>query len=108
MNFTQSVSTCMRKYATFSGRATRSEFWWFYLFIFLVYCGVNIVNATSSLSIIVSLAFLIPTLAAGSRRLHDIGKSGWWQLVCFIPIIGLVLMIIWFASDTKEAGDKYN
>ena len=117
MSFSQSISTCMRKYITFSGRATRSEYWWFYLFTLLMCWGVDMVadatfpygNLMAGLaSTILALLFLIPTISAGSRRLHDIGKSGWWQLLWFIPIIGWVLIIIWLASDTKEAGNKYN
>jgi len=57
---------------------------------------------------IVSLVFLIPVIAVGSRRLHDIGKSGWWQLLFIVPIIGWILIIVWFATNTKPEGDKYN
>ena len=65
----------------------------------------NIIIIFSS---IVSLVFVIPGFAAGSRRLHDIGKSGWWQLLWIIPIIGWILLIIWLATNTKSEGDKYN
>ena len=56
---------------------------------------------------IVSLVFFVPAIAAGSRRLHDIDKSGWWQLLFIIPIIGWILVIVWLATDTKSEGDKY-
>jgi len=114
MNFGESISTCMGKYATFSGRASRSEYWWFYLFTILMSWGSTIVagalgnSMVGILPTIISLVFLIPAIAAGSRRLHDIGKSGWWQLLLIIPIIGWILIIIWFATDTKSEGDKYN
>ena len=117
MNFGQSISTCMGKYGTFSGRASRGEYWWFYLFIILMSWGSEIVGAAifpfgnpmaDILSGIVSLVFLIPVIAAGSRRLHDIGKSGWWQLLYIIPIIGWILLIVWLATNTKPEGDKYN
>ena len=116
MNFGESISTCMGKYFTFSGRASRSEYWWFYLFTMIVSWGAQIVSSTiytigdpmvNLLPTIISLAFLFPVLAAGSRRLHDIGKSGWWQLIS-ITIIGLIPLIIWLASDTKASGDKYS
>ena len=117
MNFGQAISSCMGKYATFSGRASRSEFWWFYLFTVLMSWGSTIVagamfgfgNPDADIfSSIVSLVFVIPGFAAGSRRLHDIGKSGWWQLLWIIPIIGWILLIIWLATNTKSEGDKYN
>ncbi|MEL0071207.1 MAG: DUF805 domain-containing protein [Betaproteobacteria bacterium] len=117
MNFGQSISTCMGKYGTFSGRASRSEYWWFYLFTVLMYWGSSLV-AVGMFGLedpmreffpgIVSLVFLVPAFAAGSRRLHDIGKSGWWQLLWIIPVIGWILIIVWYATDTKLEGDKYN
>ncbi len=117
MGFSESISTCLRKYATFSGRATRSEYWWFYLFFALTTMGVWIVFSiligfgnpiVENFTSILSLAFILPVYAAGSRRLHDIGKSGWWQLILLVPLIGFILLIVWFATDTKPAGDKYN
>lgn len=114
MNFSKAISTCLGKYGTFVGRAGRSEFWWFYLFTLLMTWGSAIVGAAAGggmidlLPSLVSLAFFIPTLAAGSRRLHDIGKSGWWQLLLFIPILGWILLVIWFATNTKTEGDRFN
>ena len=58
--------------------------------------------------IVVTLVFFVPIIAAGCRRLHDMGKSGWWQLLWFIPIIGWILLIVWLATNTKPEGDKYN
>jgi uncharacterized membrane protein YhaH (DUF805 family) len=111
MNFTTAVSTCLSKYATFSGRATRSEFWWFYLFTVLLGWGATVVGATlvdggAFLGNVISLIFLIPTFAAGSRRLHDTGRSGWWQLLV-ITVIGILLLIIWFAMDSEKSSNKY-
>ena len=117
MNFTQAITTCMGKYGTFSGRASRSEYWWFYLFVVIISWGSIIVSGAmyspddlmfEILPNLVSLIFLVPGIAAGSRRLHDIGKSGWWQLLWIIPIIGWILLIVWLATNTKPEGDKYN
>lgn len=117
MNFGTAISTCMGKYATFSGRASRSEFWWFYLFTVLLSWAASITGSAmygamdpmaSLPGAIVSLALLLPVLSAGCRRLHDIGKSGWWQLIMLIPLLGLILLIVWFATDTKAEGDRYN
>ena len=116
MGFGEAISTCMGKYGTFSGRAGRSEYWWFYLFTVLMSWGSTLVAAAmfnygdlmgDIFPSIVSLAFIIPAFAAGSRRLHDIGKSGWWQLLYLLPIIGWILLIIWFATNTKVDEEKY-
>ncbi len=110
MNFGEAIATCMGKYFTFSGRAKRSEYWWFYLFTVLMNWGANMVDGIAYTggisSLLVSSAFLIPSLAVGSRRLHDIGKSGWWQLL-ILTILGVILLIVWWATDTKSEGDKY-
>ncbi|HWU84642.1 MAG TPA: DUF805 domain-containing protein [Rhodocyclaceae bacterium] len=100
MNFADAVKTCFSKYADFNGRATRSEFWWWVLFTFIVSLVLGFVS--HMLSSVFSLAVLIPSLAVGARRLHDIDRSGWWQLVLFIPLIGLILMIYWCVQEGKE------
>ena len=117
MSFGQAISTCMRKYTTFSGRAKRSEFWQFVLFVILLHAALWIVSLAvfrldgpnfPLLNCLIHLVFIIPWFAAASRRLHDIGKSGWWQLIGFIPLIGPILLIVWLATNTKASGDKYN
>jgi uncharacterized membrane protein YhaH (DUF805 family) len=117
MTFQESISTCMAKYATFEGRASRSEFWWFYLFTLIVSWAAMAVSAivlggseelTGALfELIVNLVFLVPSLAVGARRLHDIGMSGWWQLLVF-TCIGIIVLIVWWATDTNDKGDRYN
>ena len=114
MNFGQAITICMQKYSTFSGRAKRSEFWWFYLFTVLMSWGGTLVGAATFgagdsnadlMSSIISLVFLMPTLAVGSRRLHDIGRSGWWQLL-MLTGIGIILLIVWYATDTKPQDEE--
>ena len=101
----------LKKYATFTGRAQRSEYWYFILFSMIVSIILTILDVifgtlsptgTGLFSGIYSLAVFIPALAVGARRLHDIGKSGWWQLIAIIPLIGIILLIVWFATDSKE------
>jgi uncharacterized membrane protein YhaH (DUF805 family) len=95
----------IREYANFKGRATRSEFWYFTLVNFLVSLIINIVGTTLGLPIlgfIYAAALFVPSVAVGTRRLHDIGKSGWWQLIGIIPVVGWILLIIWFATKSAE------
>lgn len=94
MSFGKSISTCFSKYVTFSGRASRSEYWWFALFNFLVSFVAGFLDeaiGVSVISVIVSLALLLPGLAVAVRRCHDSNHSGWW-LLC--PIYNLVLMFL--------------
>ncbi len=106
----------LKKYATFDGRAHRTEFWMFVLVSFIVSLVLNIVDAIIGtggdlgggvLAGIYGLAVLIPTLAVGSRRLHDIGKSGWWQLLALIPIVGVIILIVWFATKGHESENQH-
>ena len=95
MNFGQAISVCLSKYATFSGRASRPEFWWFFLFQVLVSIVASMLGDT--ISMLAGLALLLPALAVGARRLHEIGKSGWWQLL-LLTGIGFFLLVYWWAQ----------
>ena len=95
MTFFESIRVCFTKYADFNGRASRSEFWWFALFITLVSAALVYVN--ENVYYIFQIAVLLPFLAAGARRLRDVGKSGWWQLFLLVPIGGIVVLGIWWA-----------
>ncbi len=94
MDFGTSIKTCFSKYVDFSGKASRSEFWWFFLFCLIL----DLVLGCTGFGAILSLVLLLPQLAVGARRLHDIGKSGWWQLIALIPVIGIIVLIIWWAK----------
>jgi uncharacterized membrane protein YhaH (DUF805 family) len=95
MDFMTSVKRCLlEKYADFNGRASRPEFWWFVLACFIFNVVANVVFA-SWIASLFSLALLVPSIAVGARRLHDIGKSGWLQLLGIIPLIGWVILIYW-------------
>jgi uncharacterized membrane protein YhaH (DUF805 family) len=88
MDFGTAIQVCFQKYVDFSGRARRSEYWFFYLFTFLTVFGASIVS--ESLGNLVFLAVLLPSLSASVRRMHDAGKSGWFLL---IPIYSLILAL---------------
>lgn len=110
--FGQAVTRFWTKYATFAGRASRSEYWYGYLgfvvpYLVLVVLGTS-VKAVVFVALLFVLAAIVPNIALGARRLHDIGKSGWWQLIGIIPVIGTILLIVWFATAEKPEGDKYN
>src|SRR6218665_3904158 len=88
MDFFSAVNSCLGQYATFSGRASRSEFWWFFLFQILAMLAAALLT-------VVYWALFLPGLAVGARRLHDIGRSGWWQLLLIVPILWLLLAYWW-------------
>lgn len=106
VGFSDAIKICFTKYATFGGRATRPEFWWFCLFSALV---SNLVGALigDSAALVCNLVFLLPSIAVGTRRLHDTGRSGWWQLIA-LTVIGLFLLIYWFASKGTTERNKYD
>jgi uncharacterized membrane protein YhaH (DUF805 family) len=127
VGFSDSVRKCLKDYATFDGRATRSEFWWFYLFVVLVaivgYIPFLILlligsaasgddgSAIGTLFIVLSviwiivvviaeIALIVPQLAVGCRRLHDRGQSGWLQLLLFVPCGNIALLVLWAMEGT--------
>lgn len=106
MTFQDSIKTCLKNYAEFSGRATRSEFWWFVLFTFLVCAGLTIVDPTQMLASLASLFFLLPMLAVGVRRLHDRDRSAWFMLFNLIPFLNLVLIFFYVQKGT-EGTNRY-
>lgn len=105
----------LKKYAVFEGRSRRKEYWMFQLWSLVFTFALMIVDAMAGmfdqesgfgvLSGIYLVAVLIPNLSVGCRRLHDINRSGWWQLIGLIPIIGTIIMIVWCATD-GNAGDN--
>ena len=167
MDFQTAIKTCLSKYADFNGRAMRSEYWYFVLFLLLTNIAAGIVDAmlfgggdvqvlsalwslamllpslaagarrlhdidksgwwllltniaagivdallfgggdVQVLSALWSLAMLLPSLAAGARRLHDIDKSGWWLLLCLIPILGALVLIYWFIQPSQHGTNRF-
>ena len=101
MNFSQAVSTCLRKYVDFSGRSGRPEFWWFFLFQLAVMLVAGMVS--DMLYGIAALALLLPGLAVSARRLHDIGKSAWFLLLGLIPLLGFLVLLYWFVQPGEGA-----
>ncbi|HHI92198.1 MAG TPA: DUF805 domain-containing protein [Gammaproteobacteria bacterium] len=99
----------IKNYATFTGRARRKEYWMFILFYTIFYIGLIVIDGflgTFILSTIFSLALLIPSTSIAARRLHDTGRSGWWQLIAIIPLIGAIVLIVFLAQDSHDE-NKY-
>jgi DNA-binding CsgD family transcriptional regulator len=100
MQFHEAIRVCLIKYADFTGRASRPEFWWFALFITLV--ASALAYFSQALSSVFMIAVLLPFLAVGTRRLRDAGKSGWWQFFLLVPVGGIVLLGFWWALPPVE------
>lgn len=121
MSFAAAVSACLRKYFVFSGRARRSEFWYFRLFLVLVFATVFLLvlfggstartsdevqgeaNGVAALFMLLWVAAIIPDLAASVRRLHDTDRSGLWMLIAFVPLGGFVLFVFFCLEGTRGA-----
>ncbi len=101
-----SVKICFSKYATFSGRAKRPEYWHWFLFVILATVITTLIS--NLLYNLFTLAVLLPNMAVVCRRLHDIGRSGWWMLIGFIPVIGWGFMIYWLVQPSQEGSNKYD
>tara|TARA_B110000116_G_scaffold244274_1_gene234605 strand:+ start:71 stop:1381 length:1311 start_codon:yes stop_codon:yes gene_type:complete len=102
-----SIKSCFYNYANFSGTASRSEFWWFCLFSLLIFVPLGIIfGESSAVSIYANALFALPTLSVASRRLHDINKSGWWNLLWILIFIGWIPLIIWYCRKSKEPFDE--
>ncbi len=117
------LDTLKNKYAMFEGRASRSEFWYYTLFYFILsfvagmidvflinpMLGMPVSEAGQGglLQFILALALLIPTIAIGVRRLHDIGKSGWWLLIGLIPIVGFFVLLYFYVLDSQIGPNAY-
>jgi uncharacterized membrane protein YhaH (DUF805 family) len=100
MTFAESVRTCLSKYVDFNGVASRSEFWWFFLFQILVVLVLSFVSQL--IADIAALALFLPSLAVAARRLHDTGRSGWWLLIGLIPVIGTIVLIVFWVQESKR------
>lgn len=102
---------CLLNYVNFEGRARRKEFWAFQLgYIMLGILSLilgNLFKLGDILFVLLILALLLPNLAVSVRRLHDVGRPGWWLLISFVPIVGYILLIIWFAKEGESQSNPY-
>jgi uncharacterized membrane protein YhaH (DUF805 family) len=112
MSFSEAVKSGFDHYAKFDGRASRSAYWWWFLFGILVGIAASILdaiifNGSEFLTIIVSLGLFLPGLSVGIRRLHDTDRSGWWILIGVIPIIGAIVLIVFFVQKSDPGDNSY-
>jgi uncharacterized membrane protein YhaH (DUF805 family) len=124
MTFGGAIRSCFSKYATFSGRAPRSEYWYFTLFFYLIYFAYFALDAIASqmpevpariifagaislIFIIALLASILPHISVMVRRLHDTDRSGWWYWIALVPLVGAILLLVWFCTKGTEGPNRY-
>ena len=108
MTFSESVSTCLKKYFVFEGRASRSEYWWFQLIVSPSYLISTILeNEIGYFFLGITLFTLIPAISAGVRRLHDTNRSGFFLLLSFIPFIGGLILLFFFIAEGTKGKNKF-
>lgn len=100
MGILEAITSFFTNYTNFHGRSRRSAYWW-------VWLASLIVGLIPIVNYIWAIAVIIPTIAIGVRRLHDIGKSGWWYLIIFIPIAGAIILLIWFIRDSQPGDNQW-
>lgn len=113
----------LSKYSTFSGRATRSELWWWVLSVFVILAITRFVDGAliapllgferfqaeggQPLSLVVSVILVLPNISVGARRLHDIGKSGWWLLIALVPVIGGLVLLYFYVQPSEQGENQF-
>ena len=107
----------LKKYAVFSGRSRRKEYWFFVLFVVIISIVLNIIDGligaydrsmgAGLLSTIFSLAILIPSIAVSVRRLHDIDRTGWWVLIALVPLVGWIVLLVFHVQDSTPGTNRY-
>jgi uncharacterized membrane protein YhaH (DUF805 family) len=113
MNFQEATQSGFQNYVNFQDRAQRSAYWYWVLFAFIVGTVANILDTVifrgwfSPLSILTTLVLILPGIAVSVRRLHDMDRSGWWMLLLFIPIVGAIILIIWFCMRGTAGSNRF-
>jgi uncharacterized membrane protein YhaH (DUF805 family) len=111
LSLPDAVRTCLTKYVDFSGRARRSEYWWFALSVFIVYLIASLLGSAihvgNILADLVALGLFLPSIAVSIRRLHDTNRIGWFYLLSLIPLVGSIILIVFFCQDSSRGPNRY-
>ena len=110
MSFSEAIKDGFDHYAKFDGRASRTSFWWWVLFVIIVSIVANIIDLAIDapvISTIVGLGLLLPGLSKAIRRLHDTGRTGWWILIGLIPLIGFIVLLIFYLEKSEPTENQY-
>jgi uncharacterized membrane protein YhaH (DUF805 family) len=111
MSFSEAIKDGFDHYTNFQGRASRAAFWYWVLFGLLVGIAANILDSAifdgPLLSYLVSLALFLPGLSVAIRRLHDTGRSGWWYLIILVPLIGIIVLIVFWVEQGHSGPNEY-
>jgi uncharacterized membrane protein YhaH (DUF805 family) len=110
MGFGEAISAGFSNYVNFNDRASRSEYWYWILFTFIAEVVVAAIDRALGIHLIAGLlvlAIVIPTFAVTIRRLHDLDRSGWWIFLSFIPLIGGIILLIWFCTRGTEGPNRF-
>ena len=110
MTFGEAVRSGFEHYAKFNGRASRPEFWWWVLFVILMGIGANLIDLAIGapvFSAITGLGLLLPNIAVSIRRLHDTDRSGWWILIWLIPLIGLIVLLVFYLQQGDPGENRF-
>ena len=116
MGFGEAIASVLKNYVTFTGRAPRSEYWFWVLFVFIISIVASILDAvvfpwssagSGPLSLILTLGLLLPNLAVAVRRLHDIDRSGWWLLIILIPLVGIIVFLVWACTRGTLGANRF-
>jgi uncharacterized membrane protein YhaH (DUF805 family) len=104
------IDVVTKKYATFTGRAHRTEYWMFVLVYFVIAIVLGVVDSIVTgglLGGLFALALLVPSIAVAVRRLHDTSRSGWWLLIGFVPLVGFIVLLVFMCLDSTPGSNEY-
>ncbi|MER7460273.1 DUF805 domain-containing protein [Micromonospora sp. NPDC126480] len=119
MSPVDAIKSVLSQYVGFRGRARRSEYWWFALFTMILNVVAVILDgalgtklgsdpgSTGVIGLIVTLALLLPGLAVSVRRLHDTDRSGWWLLIGLVPLVGFIVLLVFFVKDGTQGSNRF-
>jgi uncharacterized membrane protein YhaH (DUF805 family) len=110
MSFGEAIQSGFQNYVNFNGRSSRSAFWYWVLFAIIVGIVTGVIDYALGISLInplAQLALLLPGIAISARRLHDIDRSGWWLLLAFIPLIGAIILIVWYCLAGTPGPNRF-